>query len=388
MRIIRRYSSALTVPAARLEALRARLRVTGWPVASPGAGWSFGVDQEWLRVLCARWEAGDGFALLEKALTAVPSVFFEVETEGFGTLHVHAFVAGGTGHARPILMTHGWPSLSVEYIPVIEQLRARERQASSGGIPTLVAPSLPGFGWSSAPSRPMHARDIARLWRLLIDEGLELGPVIAHGGDWGAVVSSWLAVDAPERVAGLHLTMMGLKPDIDVSDPLDDAERSWIRNTQKRLAADGGYRELQASRPSTLSVGLADSPAFVLAWIAEKLHQWSGPAAQQDPERLQSAILTLASSYWLTGSLGSAAWIYWADRHEPQALAGGERCLVPTGYSGFGGGFFPPPPSRWIERAHRLVYRNELPVGGHFPGWMASATLADELQRFTIALNT
>jgi len=376
------------VPVARLEALRVRLRATGWPAASPGAGWSFGVDQEWLRVLCARWEAGDGFALLEKALNAVPSVFFEVETEGFGTLHVHAFVAAGTGNARPILLTHGWPSLSVEYVSVIEQLRARERHSGNGESPTLVAPSLPGFGWSSAPSRPMHARDIARLWRLLIDEGLELGPVIAHGGDWGAVVSSWLAVDAPERVAGLHLTMMGLKPGIDVSDPLDDAERSWIRNTQKRLAVDGGYRELQASRPSTLSVGLADSPAFVLAWIAEKLHQWSGPAALQDPERLQSAILILASSYWLTGSLGSAAWIYWADRHEPQGLAGGERCAVPTGYSGFGGGFFPSPPSRWIERTHRLIYRNEHPVGGHFPGWMASAALADELQRFTIALNT
>ena len=282
-------------------------------------------------------------------------------------------------------MTHGWPSLPVEYVPVIEQLRARERHGGGRGSPTLVAPRCPGFGWSSAPSSRCMP-DIARLWRLLIDEGLELGPVIAHGGDWGAVVSSWLAVDAPERVAGLHLTMMGLKPDIDASDPLDDAERSpdspprnglpWMAVTANCRPA-GHPRCRWAGRLASIRAGMD----------RRKLHQWSGPAAQQDPERLQSAILTLASSYWLTGSRapprGSTGPT--ATRRK-RWLAASAAWSLPI--PGFGGGFFPPPPSRWIERAHRLIYRNEHPVGGHFPGWMASAALADELQRFTIALNT
>ncbi len=103
--------------------------------------------------------------------------------------------------------THGWPGSIVEFLHIIDVLAHPENH---GGDPLdafdVIVPSLPGYGFSGPPIRedgstgPIGPRAIAGLWHKLVTEKLNYDrPYGVQGGDWGAVVSSWLAFDHPKQ---------------------------------------------------------------------------------------------------------------------------------------------------------------------------------------------
>jgi pimeloyl-ACP methyl ester carboxylesterase len=248
----------------------------------------------------------------------------------------------------------------------------------------VVVADLPGFGLSGQPSRPIGPREIAGLWRQLMVEGLGHSRFLYHGNDWGASVGAWLGVDYAAHVRGVHLTMPGVRPSLTPPAPgLTAEESAWLKETQKRLSADAGYREILSTKPSTAAVGLADSPAALLAWIVEKLHGWSGMGADQPPPMDRDTILAIATVYWSTNNLPAANWIYYAARHgDDTAFGPGVRCATATGFSIFDGGFFPPPPQTWLERMHHTIFRRDHPSGGHFPALTRPQALAGDLLEF------
>ncbi|MCF6294024.1 MAG: hypothetical protein L3J04_11590, partial [Robiginitomaculum sp.] len=129
---------------------------------------------------------------------------------------------------------------------------------------------------------------------------------IAQGGDWGSVVASWLGVDHADVVDAVHLTMLGLKPALEpTAPPLSHAEKVWLKEMQARLAKDRGYSEVQATKPTTLAVGLADSPVALAAWLAEKYIGWSG-GLEQAANLSMDEILLPITLYWSTGNIASA----------------------------------------------------------------------------------
>ena len=107
-----------------------------------------------------------------------------------------------------------------------------------------------------------------------------------------------------------------------IGEPADDAtpeERATIERL--RAAADDGtgYLRLQATRPPTLAHGLADSPAFQLAWIVEKVREWTDSRHELPEDAIdRDAILTNVSIYWFTRSGGSAAQFIWEAFHAEQ----------------------------------------------------------------------
>ncbi len=100
----------------------------------------------------------------------------------------------------PLLITHGWPSSFVEMLALIPLLAD---PGAHGADPAdafdVVVPSVPGFGFSDRPGRGMTRSRVAGLWARLM-EGLGYARYAAHGNDIGAVISGWLAHDAPERL--------------------------------------------------------------------------------------------------------------------------------------------------------------------------------------------
>jgi microsomal epoxide hydrolase len=190
---------------------------------------------------------------------------------------------------------------------------------------------------------------------------------VAQGGDWGSLVTSWLALDCAPRVVAIHLTMMGLRPYLgEGSPPLTAEEQAWVDRTRARLARETGYQVIQGTKPQTLACALNDSPAGLAAWIAEKFHGWSEPRPEGPPFTLEQ-IVTNVMVYWLTGSAASASWLYTAARRlGAMRLARGERVAVPTGFLCPPHDLFPAPPDTWIARVYDCVHRTTLPAGGHF----------------------
>lgn len=364
----------------QIDEMRRRLRSTRFP-ASTCDGWSGGVDVSFLRrftVFLAdeySWET-DSARFGENHFMVHPGSGDEIAPPG---IHV-SLPLGERAGARPLVLLHGWPSSSVEFAHVAGRL------ADGNVFPVLV--DLPGFGFSGATKQPIGPRAIAGLLKRVLADGLGLRDLILHGNDWGSTVASWLAIDHPEILRGVHLSMMGLKPRLaDGALKPDDDELAWIKTVQKRLAADAGYREIQGTKPNTAAVGLSDSPAALAAWIIEKFHGWNGGQINGDPPVALDDLAAIVTGYWLSGNIASANWIYAAVHAQDDTVAPATGTGdIPVGFSLFGNGFFPTPPESWARRVHRIVDYSVNQSGGHYPALTRPDTLTNDLLRFCSAL--
>ena len=166
-------------------------------------------------------------------------------------------------------------------------------------------PSLPGFPLS--PQRPSLPPDIPtfELWHRLMRDVLGFARYGAHGGDLGAGVTSLLGEAHPDAVAGIHLLAVA-SPDGYDPATLTAAERSYLEQLAKWTAEEGGYLHEQATRPTTLAYGLSDSPAGLLAWLAEKYRAWSDSGGLLSRRFRADFLLTQASLYWFTNSISTS----------------------------------------------------------------------------------
>jgi pimeloyl-ACP methyl ester carboxylesterase len=354
----------LDVPDAALDDLRERLRRTRWPGEAASAGWAYGTSLAYARRLVEYWRDGYDWRAAERRLNRFPQFIATV-----GGLRVHLIHERGSGPApRPLVLTHGWPGSFVEFEAVIEPLAHPER--SGGRVEDafdVIVPTLPGYGWSSAPPAPITTRDIAAVWNTLVTGGLGYPRYLAQGGDWGSLVTSWLGADFPATVAGIHVNMMGLRPHLgDGAPPLTAAEQEWIARAQAVLRHETGYQAIQGTKPQTLAYGLTDSPAGLAAWIVEKFHAWTDPAAPEPPFPLDT-LVTNVMTYWLTGCANTSFWLYTAlHRGQGTRLAKGERVTAPTAFLAAPHDLFPPPPDQWVRRVYDCVRRTDAAAGGHF----------------------
>jgi pimeloyl-ACP methyl ester carboxylesterase len=355
-----------------LDDLRDRLRRTRWSVGVPGVGWSRGVPADVLRGIVTHWLTGYDWDRVRRRLGAVPHLVTTVEGQRLHLVHARSPVPG----ALPLLLTHGWPGSVLDHLDLVGPLTDPARH---GGDPAdafhVVAPSLPGFGFSTPLSGPGwdHHR-IARAWLLLM-ERLGYERFGAAGGDTGSVVSPLVGALAPARVVGVHL-----HGNLDVPEHVPGErpdERARIDAGAERALTDGGYAALQSTRPHTIGHALADSPAGQLAWVLDKLHDWTDPARPPFGDVDLDDVLDLVVLFWLTGTAATSANLYYENRvaDRPPARASG----VPTGVA-----LFPTDPMTRTAaaRRHHLVRWTELPRGGHFAALEAPDLLVDELRAF------
>jgi microsomal epoxide hydrolase len=370
----------IDVPASVLEDLAQRLARARWPGAPADAGWDYGIEPGYFRRLVEYWRTGYDWRGVEARLNRLPQFIASV-----GGYRVHLVYERGSGpDPLPLVLTHGWPGSFVEFEAVVGPLAHPER--FGGRLEDafdVIVPSLPGYGWSSAPATPISTRDIARIWDELMTSTFGYGRYVAQGGDWGGLVTSWLGVDAPSHVAAIHLNIMGLRPYLgEGSAPLSPEEEAWVARTRARLARETGYQAIQGTKPQTLAYALTDSPVGLAAWVAEKFHGWSVPGPDGPPFTMEQ-ILTDVMIYWLTGSAGTASWLYTAARRlDGMRLARGEFVGVPTAFVACAHDLFPAPPDSWVRRAYHCVRRTDLAVGGHFLAYERPAEFVEDVRAF------
>jgi pimeloyl-ACP methyl ester carboxylesterase len=220
-----------------LDDLRARLRHTRWPDPVPGIGWEQGTELDWLRRLVSYWADKFDWRAWERKLNALNQFTWE------GIHFVHQRAASGRG--VPLILTHGWPSSFLDYVDMLPMLNDFDFD--------VVVPSLPGYGFSPRPPQVgVNYRYVSDRWHQLMIE-LGYSRYAAGGGDFGAGVTTFLALDHPESVIGIHLTTLesDLTPKVEDAE-LSDAERSYLAVSRGWDAAERGYSAIQSTKPQTV----------------------------------------------------------------------------------------------------------------------------------------
>jgi len=278
-------------------------------------------------------------------------------------------VVGEAGGARPLLLTHGWPGSHFEFWALIDRLAFPSLHGGDAADAfDVVIPSLPGYGFSGRPSRPIGQRATAALFDTLMTRTLGYRSYLAQGGDWGGLVTSWIGFDHGARCKAIHLNMIGFRPT--PAAPQTDAERDWLMRSQIAMQAEGAYFMEQATKPQTLAMALMDSPVGTAAWILEKFHGWSDLAdGALESVYTKDQLLTNIMIYLVTDSIATSVWYYRAllEENGGVGLPEGKRCETPTAFANFPGEkIYSPPPRSWAERAYNIVRWTDMTSGGHF----------------------
>jgi epoxide hydrolase len=364
---------------ALLRELNDRLRRTLFPEQLADAGWDYGTELGYLRELCAYWRDHYDWRRQERVLNALPQ--FRTKVGGMNLHFMHA--RSPHPNAFPLLLTHGWPGSFFEFHKIVDPLT---RPEAHGGRAEdafhIVAPSLPGYGFSEAPrSRGFDARRIAEVEAELMRE-LGYARYGAQGGDWGSLITSWLAATDP-HVAAIHLNMLIGGPPPGETNPeagLDADERADLADLARFRRDEVGYQQIQSTRPQTLAYGLSDSPAGLAAWIVEKFRAWSDCDGDVERRFSKDELLTHVMIYWVSGCIASSMRLYYEVR-AAGANALPRRVEVPVGCAVFPREIYRLP-RRWAEARYNVVRWTRMPRGGHFAALEEPALLVEDLRAF------
>ena len=364
---------AVAVPDAALIDLRRRLDSTRWPERETVDDWSQGVPSAALRGLIDYWRDGYDWRRCEAALNAVPQ--FRTTIDGLGIHFLH--VRSPDPAALPLILTHGWPGSVVEFLKVLGPLSDPAAHGAAGAPAFhIVAPSLPGYGFSDKPATTgWGVERIAAAWIALMRR-LGYARFVAQGGDWGAAVTTAIAMNRPPECAAIHLNMPLVFPEGDDFADLTPAEQATVASMTFYQEKDSGYAKLQGTRPQTIGYALADSPVGQAAWIYEKFHAWTDNDGTPESALTRDEMLDAITLYWFTNSAASSGRLYWESAGAFKA----QRLELPVGVSIFPREIFRPS-RRWAERSYsQLIHWNEPPKGGHFAAFEQPALFIDELR--------
>ncbi|MBF9073675.1 epoxide hydrolase family protein [Streptacidiphilus fuscans] len=377
----------IAVPDSDLDDLHQRLDRTRWPDQLPGVGWDYGIPADYLKELAHHWRHGYDWRAAEARLNEWPQFMTTVDGANIHFAHIRS----PEPDATPLLITHGWPGSIVEFERIAGPLTD---PAAHGGDRAdafhLVLPSIPGFGFSGPTCEAgwEYRRVAAAFAELMRRLGYPRYGV--QGGDWGSAISREIGRTNPDRVIGVHLNLIpgaaaAAEPTEAELAELSPAERertraSWQR-TRAWLRDRQGYADIQSTRPQTLAYALTDSPVGQLAWIAEKFKEWTDSGDSPEDAVDRDHLLTNVMLYWLTGTAGSSARIYYERAHAAYWGEPPEPSPAPTALAAF-------PAENFIvlrhiaERTNNIVRWTEFDRGGHFAAMEQPDLLVRDIRAF------
>jgi pimeloyl-ACP methyl ester carboxylesterase len=384
----------LNVPESELTELRQRITATRWPTRELVPDDTQGVQLATMQALALYWATEYDWRKCEAKLNALPQYMTEIDGQDIHFIHVRS----KHDDALPLIITHGWPGSVIEQTKVIDPLTdPTAHGASASDAFHLVIPSLPGYGYSPEPTTVgWDPARIARAWIALMKR-LGYGKFVAQGGDWGAIITQLMALQAPADVMGIHTNMPGTIP-ADVlaaaasggSPPagLSDEELHAFEQTKDFYTKHLGYAIEMTTRPQTL-YGLTDSPIALAAWILDHdkdSYEVIAPAFDGNPGGLtRDDVLDNITMYWLTKTGISSARLYWENKF---GFFDVKNVTVPVGVSAFAREIYTAPRS-WAEKAYpKLVYYKKHDVGCHFAAWEQPQLFSEDVRATFRTLRT
>ncbi|TFK40469.1 Alpha/Beta hydrolase protein [Crucibulum laeve] len=376
----------INVPDEKLELLKKKLELTTFSDELEGAGREYGVPLTDIRRLTARWRDGYEWRKHEALLNAeLPQFTRDIEVDGFGTLNVHyVHKKSEVVDAIPLLFVHGWPGSFIEVRHILPLLTEASSDHPSFHV---VALGLPGFGFSEAPTKKgFEIRQYAELANKLM---LSLGynEYVTQGGDWGYAITKLMAVNYGQKHSKAWHTNYPIATAptlkdrplaylINLVSKLTPEEKAGLERTAWFFGLGHGYSAEQSTQPQTLGYALTDSPVGLLAWIYEKLVNWTDNYPWDDDE-----VLTWISIYWFSraGPAASLRIYFEANKAKPNMFLTPLPSKIPAGHSYFPKEIFKFP-KRWSNTPN-LVFESDHDSGGHFAAHEKPGELVGDLRK-------
>ena len=382
----------VNIPEEQLVDLRRRITATRWPDKETVADQSQGAQLARIQELVRYWGKDYDWRKAEAKLNSLPQ--FKTNIDGLDIHFIH--VRSRHQNALPVIITHGWPGSVLELIKVIGPLA--DPTANGGSAEDafdVVIPSVPGYGFSSKPSGTGWDPDrIAQTWAELMQR-LGYTRYVAQGGDWGAPISSAMARQASAGLLGIHLNLPAtVPPEVAAVLPMGGPAPAGLSDNERAVVesliayakkGNSAYFVMMTARPQTIGYGVADSPAFLAAWmlVHPGFAQWTYGA---DPEKspTKDDVLDDITLYWLTNSATSAGRLYWENGARGSVISAGAQktteIALPVAITVFPEDVYRPPET-WARRAYRnLIYFHEVDKGGHFAAWEQPQLFSAELR--------
>src|SRR4030095_7610475 len=376
----------VNIPQAALDELRRRVLATQWPEKETVTDTSQGVPLAAMRELARYLPTEYDWRNIEAELNALPQFITRVDGLDIHFIHVRS----KHKNTLPLVINHGWPGSIIEQLKIVGPLTdptaygGREEDAFD-----VVIPSMPGYGFSGKPTGTGWGPErIARAWPVLMKR-LGYDKFVAQGGDWGAIITDMMGVQAPPGLLGIHTNMpCAIPPEIDAAaftgapppPNLSAEERQSFDHVAFFYKHGLGYALEMGHRPQTL-YGIADSPVALAAWIID--HDiWSYKLIArvfdgQSEGLTRDDILDNITFYWLTNTGVSSARLYWENK---LAFFAPKGVTIPVAVSVFREELYAAP-KNWVEKAFpNLIYFNKHDNGGHFAAWEQPAALTADLR--------
>ena len=369
----------LNIPDKTLQEIYTKVKNYPWHEMPDDGGWKYGSNLDYMKEISSYWIKDFDWRKHEAEINKFSNFTTVVEN-----IEMHFIHGKGSGsNPTPLLLMHGWPGSVVEFLHIIEKLAHPEK--FGGKIEDafdVIVPSLPGFGFSGRPSKPMGPRKMAAILNKLMIESLEYKNYLAQGGDWGATIANWIGYDHSKSCKAIHINCLTMRH---ADGPKSKQEEEWQKRFDKDQIMQDGYRTQQATKPQTLSYGMMDSPVGIAAWIIEKMYSWSD-LKDGDIESAYSKDTLLANImvYIVTKTFNTASWIYYGRREEggrffPKDF---KKIEIPTAAAVFPAEMSEWPPRSYVDRMFNITQWTEMPSGGHFAAMEEPELLVKDIVKF------
>ena len=341
----------ISISDSALDQIYIKVKNYPWHEMPNDGGWEYGTNLDYMKEISKYWVNEFDWRKHEAEINKYSNFITKVDD-----IDIHFIQEKGSGsNSMPLLISHGWPGSIVEFLDIIEKLAHPERfGGKEEDAFDVIVPSLPGFGFSGRPPRPIGPRKMADLFNKLMTKELGYKNYLAQGGDWGGAITTWLAYDHPKTCNAIHINIFTMRHP---GGPQTKEEKDWESKFEKDQLMQDGYRTQQATKPQTLSYGMMDSPVGVAAWIIEKFYFWSD-LKNNDIESAYSKDTLLANImvYVITKTFNSASWIYYGRREEGGRFLPKDfhRIEVPTAAALFPAEMLAWPPRSYAERMYNI----------------------------------
>ncbi len=362
-----------------LQNINSKVKNYQWHEMPDDGGWDYGTNLDYMKEFAEYWSSKFDWKKTEEKINKFRN--FKTNIDGIDIHFIHE--KGSGSNPKPLLLNHGWPGSIVEFLDIIDELAHPENYGGNmqDGFDVIV-PSLPGYGFSGRPSRPIGPRKMASIFNSLMTNSLGYEKYISQGGDFGGTICTWLAYDFPESLLGIHINILITRhPD----GPQTKEEIEWQERFKVEQRIEDGYRTQQSTKPQTLSYAMMDSPVGVAAWMIEKMRGWSD-IKDGNIESVYSKDILLSNImlYLVTKTFNTSTWIYYGRREE------GGRSLpkdhlplkVPTAIAKFPKEYLEWAPRSYVERIYNVKQWTNMPAGGHFAALEKPDLLIKDIREF------
>ena len=369
----------LNIPEESIKKINEKVKNFPWHEMPNDGGWEYGTNIDYMKEISSYWINDFNWRKHEAEINKFSNFITVVDD-----IEIHFIQEKGSGsNPTPLLLMHGWPGSIVEFLHIIEKLAHPEKFGGSiDDAFDVIVPSLPGFGFSGRPSKPIGPRKMAAILNKLMIENLGYKNYLAQGGDWGATIANWIGYDHSKNCKAIHINCLTMRHP---EGTKTKEEEEWQKRFDKEQLMEDGYRTQQATKPQTLSYGMMDSPVGIAAWIIEKMYSWSD-LQDNNIESVYSKDTLLANImvYIVTKTFNTASWIYYGRREEGGRFFPNDfkKIEIPTAAAIFPAEMSEWPPRSYVDRIFNIKQWTEMPSGGHFAAMEEPELLVKDIVKF------